>query len=152
MTERLIAEGWKSREMMGYTKHVGPLWVRQTDTDTAFGLLVADIHLNRRGHLHGGMLATLADNSLAWLVVAAVPGRPIATIQLNVHFIAPARLGDFIEARGEVVKATRSLVFVRGRFSVGKATIGEADGIWKILDDSPRGAAGPDASAVEGAE
>jgi uncharacterized protein (TIGR00369 family) len=139
VTERLIAEGWKTREMMGYTKHVGPLWMRQIDGVTQFGLEVAEIHLNRRGHLHGGMLATLADNSLAWLVVAAVPGRPIATIQLNVHFIGPARLGDFIEARGEVVKATRSLVFVRGRFSVGKATIGEADGIWKILDD-PRAA------------
>jgi uncharacterized protein (TIGR00369 family) len=140
VSERLIAEGWKSREMVGYTRHVGPLWVRQSEGVTAFGLEVADIHLNRRGHLHGGMLATLADNSLAWLVVAAVPGRPVATIQLNVHFIGPARLGDFVEARGEIVKATRSLVFVRGRFTVGKAIIGEADGIWKILDE-PRAAA-----------
>jgi uncharacterized protein (TIGR00369 family) len=138
VTEQLIKEGWRMREISGFTQHVGPLWTRGSGKDAVFGLEVAEIHLNRRGHLHGGMLATLADNSLAMAVAAAVPGRPIATIQLNVQFVAPARLGDFIEAHCEVVKATRSLVFVRGRFSVGRSTVGEADGIWKILDDPAR--------------
>jgi len=135
VTERLIKEGWKMREISGFADHVGPLWMRGTGADAVFGLEVAEIHLNRREHLHGGMLATLADNSLAMTVALALPGRSIATIQLNVHFVAPAKLGDFVEARGEVVKATRSLVFVRGHFSVGRSVIGEADGIWKILDE-----------------
>ena len=137
MTERLIAEGWTVRKTMGYAAHVGPVWMREIDGTTVYGLLVSEIHLNRRGHLHGGMLSTLADNSLAMTVADAVPGRPIATIQLNVHFTAPARLGDFVEARGALVKATRSLVFVRGDFTVGHTVIGAADGIWKILDAPP---------------
>jgi len=130
----LIAEGWTIRETVGYAAHVGPVWMRETDGVTVFGLLVDEIHLNRRGHLHGGMLSTLADNTLAMTASAAVPGRPIATIQLNIHFTAPARLSDFIEARGALVKATRSLVFVRGDFTVGRTIVGAADGIWKILD------------------
>ena len=137
VSERLIEDGWVQRELTGFARHVGPLWARGQGADTVFGLEVAEIHLNRRGHLHGGMLSSLADNSLAYTVLEAVRGRPVATIQLNVHFVGPARLGDFVEARCELVKATRSLVFVRGRFSVEKATIGEADGIWKILDEPP---------------
>jgi uncharacterized protein (TIGR00369 family) len=150
VTERLVKEGWRMREVSGFAEHVGPLWMRGTGKDAIFGLEVAEIHLNRRGHLHGGMLATFADNSLAMTISAAVPGRSIATIQLNVHFVAPARLGDFVEAHSEVVKATRSLVFVRGRFSVGRTVIGEADGIWKILDEAgPRRTTDPKEAEAE---
>ena len=134
MSEWLIKQGWTIRETIGFTAHIGPLWTLGEGTEAIYGLEVAEIHLNRRGHLHGGMLSTLADNSLAMAVAAAVPSRPIATVQLNIHFIGPATLGDFIEARCAVSKATRSLVFVRGRFTVRGKVIGEADGIWKTLD------------------
>ncbi len=135
MTDKLIAEGWAIRKTTGFAAHVGPLWMRHADGVAEYGVLVSEIHLNRRGHLHGGMLSTLADNTLALTVADAVPNRPIATIQLNIHFTAPARLGDFVEANCELVKATRSLVFVRGEFTVGRTAIGAADGIWKILDE-----------------
>ena len=134
MTEQLIKEGWRMREISGFTQHVGPLWTRGSGKDAVFGLEVAEIHLNRRGHLHGGMLATLADNSLAMAVAAAVPGRPIATIQLNVQFVAPARLGDFIEAHCEVVRLTRSIIFMGAKLLVGTRTAASATGIWKILE------------------
>jgi acyl-coenzyme A thioesterase PaaI-like protein len=41
------------------------------------------------------------------------------TVSLNGEFIGPAFEGDLIEARGEVVKAGKSLVFIRGIVSTG---------------------------------
>ena len=40
-------------------------------------------------------------------------------MSLNGEFIGPAFEGDLIEARGEVVKAGKSLVFIRGIVSTG---------------------------------
>ncbi len=40
-------------------------------------------------------------------------------------------------ARAEIVRKTRSLVFIRGQLTVGARVVLAADGIWKIL--SPRG-------------
>ena len=38
-----------------------------------------------------------------------------------------------VEARGEIVRGTRSLVFIRGLLTVGERTVAAIDGIWKVL-------------------
>ena len=45
--------------------------------------------------------------------------KPVTTVQLNNHFIAPGRLGELIIGRGEVLRATRSVVFIRGMLTQG---------------------------------
>jgi acyl-coenzyme A thioesterase PaaI-like protein len=54
-------------------------------------------------------------------------------VQLNVHFISGAKQGDFLVAEGEVMRVTRSIVFVRGRLTAGDKLIAYADGVWKRL-------------------
>jgi len=127
------AHGWQTRDSMGFNALIGPLWTRGEGVSRTLGLIVEAKHLNRRGHIHGGVLASFADNLLAVIVAAAVEPQPIATMQLNVHYVAPAHANDFLEGRGEVVRATRSVVFVAGRIVVGARTVAAADGIWKIL-------------------
>ncbi len=137
MSRDLAAEGWTTRQMGGFGQLVGPLWGRAEGAGWVVGLLVEERHLNKGGIMHGGMLCTLADSALAMVAWEGAKRRPIATIQLNVHFVDSAKKDDLLEGRCEVVRATRSLVFVRGRFSVGERTVGMADGIWKILGDTP---------------
>jgi acyl-coenzyme A thioesterase PaaI-like protein len=55
------------------------------------------------------------------------------TIQLNTHFLAAVTPGEFIELKGEVTRATRGLVFVRGILSVGDREVAAVDGIWRVL-------------------
>ncbi|MBX6747993.1 MAG: PaaI family thioesterase, partial [Acetobacteraceae bacterium] len=59
--------------------------------------------------------------------------KPCTTVQLNTQFIAPVRVGDFVEGRAEVLRTTRSVLFVRGMLTVGDRTVAHADGVWKIL-------------------
>ena len=135
----LIEQGWATKPSTGFNELVGPIWARREADVWVNGLLVTDKHLNFRGTLHGGMLATFADSVLGRTVVNATRPRPSATVQLDMHYVAPVRLGDFVEGRAEIIRVTSSLVFVAGRFNVGSAVVATANGAWKILNVSQRG-------------
>jgi len=49
------------------------------------------------------------------------------------QFLKPARVGDTVEVLPELVRETRSLVFMRGDFKVNGETIFSASSIWKLL-------------------
>ena len=55
-------------------------------------------------------------------------------------FIVPdivgvVRLGEFVEVRSEVVRATRSVVFLEAKMLVGDRVVATASGIWKIIGE-----------------
>ena len=89
---------------------------------------------NSRGDMHGGAIATLLDVGLSCAARAHDPLRyGVATVDLTIHFMAPAA-GDVIctsvcERRG------KSLSFVRGelRDDAGKL-LGMATGTFMLVD------------------
>jgi uncharacterized protein (TIGR00369 family) len=59
--------------------------------------------------LHGGILTTLADSAIAFAALTLIgPQAAIATVELNVRFLAPCR--ETVVARSRVVKAGRTLI------------------------------------------
>jgi uncharacterized protein (TIGR00369 family) len=129
----LEAEGWVTRQTSGYMGLVGPVYARREGAAWAYGVRAGAQHLNQNGKVHGGMLATLADSALGMIVWEAVERRPCVTVQLNTQFVSAASAGEFIEARADIVRKTRSLVFVRGELTVESRIVIAVDGIWKIL-------------------
>lgn len=131
------AAGWVQRPAGGFTDLVGPLWSRREGSPEApswaYGFLAGPQHTNVHGIVHGGMLVTLIDNALGLVVWESSGRRGAVTMQLNTQFIAAAQPGDFVEARGEVLRQARSVVFIRGTLSIAGRTILAADGIWKLL-------------------
>jgi len=57
---------------------------------------------------------------------------PCVTVQLDTLFLAPVPPGVLIEARGHVLRRTSSLVFLRGKLSVGDREVLGAQAIMKI--------------------
>ncbi len=129
----LEADGWATRETSGYMGLVGPIYARREGTGWAYGVRADVQHVNQAGNVHGGMLATLADSALGMIVWEAIGRRPCVTVQLNTQFVSAASVGEFIEARAEIVRQTRSLVFIRGQLTAGSRIVVVVDGIWKIL-------------------
>lgn len=127
--------GWDAVKANGFGELIGPLWRRTDRGSLRFGFIVAPKHLNRADTLHGGMLMTFADQALGLTSRHATGGKPHATIELNVQFADNARLGEFVEAHCEVVRATRSLMFMAAKMFVGPRIVGTANGIWKILGE-----------------
>ena len=135
--QELEAAGWHPRRSQGpFTQIVGPIWAREeTDGRSSYGLLIEERHTNSAGIAHGGMLMTIADHVLGWMVWDAVRPKRCVTISLNNQFIGAAKPGDFVAMRAQIVRQTRSLVFVEGRAHCEERVILSSEGIWKILGE-----------------
>ena len=128
-----IPDGWVVRPTKAFGTQVGPFYSPAGQEDEVCGFLAGAKHGNKRGVVHGGMLATTFDVALGNRAWHAAGQKPCATVQLNIHYIGAVQLGDFAAVRAEVMKATRSLVFLRGIMTVGDRVVASADGVWKIL-------------------
>ena len=131
-----IAAGWKRMDPEGYPALIGPFFARREGEGWRYGFLAEPRHRNMGGVVHGGILASIMDHALGKTVREAVRPLRCATIQLDLHYLAPVMPGDFVEARGEIVRKTRSVVFVRGHLTVGGRQVLSASGIWKVLESS----------------
>lgn len=132
--EAVIPEGFE--EVTGaapFANRNGPYYEKHIDEKVSVrAFRVAEKHLNGVKLVHGGMLMSFADSALARGVILAT-GRRCVTIKMNSEFLSPARAGDWIEAHVEVIKSTKTVVFVRGDLRVGRRTIFKADAIFHYV-------------------
>ncbi len=127
------AAGWQKVDAGAFVEIIGPLWRRRDNDRALCGLVVTGKHGNRGCLVHGGVLTTLLDTALGLASSDAQGGHQQATIGLNVQFLAPVRVGDFITVECEVVKATRTLMFMQGTLRAGENICATTQGTWKIL-------------------
>ena len=125
-------EGWKPRTLTGFFDLVGPLWTRKEGGAWAYGIMAEDKHTNPAGMVHGGMLTTLLDHALSAIAWEANERRPCITVALDIHFLAPARPGQFIAARGRIQSGDDMAFFMQGNLTVDGGEIATASAILKI--------------------
>ena len=99
----------------------GPFWytaaLEKTAGDTAlrsreFWLRVQERHCNTSSIVHGGLLMTMADLTMA---DAARDGNgDWVTISFDSHFVASAQLGDLLHSIAVCTRRTSRTAFVRG--------------------------------------
>ena len=114
-----------------FEMHAGPHYFRGERGQRVSGMRVRPVHTSASEFAHGGALLAFADSALtacAMDATGSIDGdlrgiERVATITLTSEFVAPARIGDWIECRGEVTKLTRSLAFVRGVMTVDGETV-----------------------------
>jgi acyl-coenzyme A thioesterase PaaI-like protein len=127
------SDGWRLMRGGAMPAGIGMPWSKRVGDIWRYGLLTTQEHANPQGALHGGILMTFADHGLSMLAWEAAKRAPCTTIQLNTHFLAAVEPGEFVELRGEVTRATKGLVFVRGLLAAGDRDVAAIDGIWRIL-------------------
>ena len=116
-----------------FERHVGPVWEQGEKGARRFGLRVDARHVNMRGVIHGGMLMTFADAALGQAAWDACDHAACVTLNMQSQFLAPAKAGDWIEVLPVLTRRTRSLIFLRGDFTVDGAPIYSVWSVWKIL-------------------
>jgi acyl-coenzyme A thioesterase 13 len=86
---------------------VGPFYAKRENDAIALGLRIEERHCNSRGICHGGLLATLADVALGYACVAAggaqAKSGSFVTTNLSVDYLAPARVGDWVQSEVKVL-------------------------------------------------
>ena len=113
-----------------------------TDVDEAAGEMrnsftASPDFRNPGGTVQGGMLAAMLDALTAGLVDATVAsGEIVATLNLSVHYLAPALPGS-IEGRGRIVRRGRDICFVHGELWQGGKQVAGAEAVCKIVKARP---------------
>jgi uncharacterized protein (TIGR00369 family) len=118
-TPQLVTEGewagWGRYDSDPYEALTGPFYARRGDDGVMVCAFRAEKkHMNGGGHMHGGCMATFADYALFMIADEALANSGSVTASLNCEFVDGAQEGELIEARGDVVRAGGSMVFVRG--------------------------------------
>ncbi|NKC11709.1 MAG: PaaI family thioesterase [Gammaproteobacteria bacterium] len=105
-----------------YEDHIGPFYERMANGSPECAVDIAHRHCNAGGIVHGGLLMAFADYT-AFVIAREALGGMGATISMTSDFMAPVHSGDLLAAQGEVMRETRSMVFVRGCEFVGERTV-----------------------------
>jgi uncharacterized protein (TIGR00369 family) len=107
--------GWRTWPRATYECNSGPFYYRhELNGRIRCAFRAGKKHMNGVGTVDGGCLMTFADFSLFAFASRELGTSSAVTVSFNAEFIDAAREGDLIEGEGEVVRAGRSVIFLRG--------------------------------------
>ncbi len=113
-------DGWFLYGSDPFEDHAGPFYYRLRDDGTPLcAMRTEPKHMNGGGFMHGGAIMTFADYCLFVIARDELQDSRSVTASFNGDFVGAVAEGSLVECRGEVVKAGRSMVFVRGLITTG---------------------------------
>ena len=126
--------GWSIWRSDAFEQRAGPFYERVDEAgDGVTAFRAGPEHMNGGGFMHGGCLMTFADSALFTIARPAMEGSFGVTVNLAGDFLDGARIGELMEARGQITRAARSIVFVRGLVTADARPVLSFSGIIKKL-------------------
>jgi uncharacterized protein (TIGR00369 family) len=111
-----------------------PLYSRRTDKAVIMGLRLAKPHTNARGLIHGGLIASLADNAMGYSCGQFIGGASsLVTIGLAVDFVGSAQLGQWLAVEPDVVRAGSTICFAQCLIKADDAVIARANATFRVV-------------------
>jgi uncharacterized protein (TIGR00369 family) len=111
-----------------------PLYSKKTETAVIIGLRLAKPHTNSRGLIHGGLIASLADNAMGYSC-ALVMGwtSSLVTISLAVDYVGSAEIGQWLAVESEVIKTGSTICFAQSLIKADDTVIARANGTFRVV-------------------
>ena len=107
--------GWYHWEPVdSFEELAGPFYCQPDGDAILCGFMPEAKNCNSGGSIHGGALMTFADFALFMIAGGMETAIHGVTVTMNSEFVGAAEPGRMLTARGEVIRAGGSLVFVRG--------------------------------------
>jgi uncharacterized protein (TIGR00369 family) len=109
-------KGWSTWSTGGdpYETALGPFCFKLEGDRARCAFQPRREHLNGGGTIHGGALMSFADFALFCIAHKALRNTKAVTLTCNSEFLKSGDRSGVVEAEGEVLRDTRSLIFVRG--------------------------------------
>ncbi len=117
---------------------LGPFYFREIDGAALCAFAPRREHLNGGSAIHGGALMSFADFSLFAIANRALAGQMAVTLTCNCEFLGAGGLEAHVESQGEVLRTTRSLVFVRGLVTQASRSLLAFSGTLKKIELAPQ--------------
>ena len=131
----------------GFTRHTRtspvtepwePIYAKTTSNAFILALRLTKPHTNSRGIVHGGLIATLADNAmgLSCGVHMKEPQR-LVTISLSVDYLASANIGQWLAVETNFVKLGGSVCFAQCLVTADGEPCARGNATFKLLKAKP---------------
>ena len=135
MTAENIPEGFEPHfRKSPFTDPWEPLYSRRTDKAVIMGLRLAKPHTNARGLIHGGLIASLADNAMGYSCAQAMDwALSLVTIGLCVDYIGSAQIGQWLAVEPDVIKTGSTICFAQGFIRADDAVIARANATFRVV-------------------
>lgn len=115
MTDTVIPEGFtRNTRPSPVTDAWEPLYERTTPDAVILGLWLREAHTNRRGLIHGGVIAALADKAMGHSCGRKMGGLySLVTVSLSLDYISTARIGQWLTIESDVIRTGKTLCFAQ---------------------------------------
>jgi uncharacterized protein (TIGR00369 family) len=111
-----------------------PLYSRKTDAAVIMGLRLAKSHTNARGLIHGGLIASLADNAMGYSCAQAMGwATSLVTISLAVDYVGSAEIGQWLSVESTVIKTGSTICFAQSLIKADDTVIARANGTFRVV-------------------
>ena len=111
-----------------------PLYSKRTEKGVTMGLRLDRPHTNARGLIHGGLIASLADNSMGYSCAQAMGGTSsLVTISLAVDFIGGAQLGQWLAVESEAIRTGSTICFAQSLIKAEDVVIARASATFRLV-------------------
>ena len=105
------------------------------------GLRLAKPHTNAHGLIHGGLIATLADNAMGYSCAHQMGWTSfLAKMGLAVDFIGTAQIGQWLAVEPDVIKTGCTICFAQSLVRADNVVIARANATFRVvrqLDQTP---------------
>ena len=117
-----------------FTEPWEPLYSKRTDRSVIIGLRLAKPHTNGRGLIHGGLIASPADNAMGYSCAQATDWTTsFVTISLAVDYVGSAQIGQWLAVESDVIKTGSTICFVQSLIKADDAVIARASGTFRVV-------------------
>jgi uncharacterized protein (TIGR00369 family) len=113
-----------------------PLYAKRTDRAVHLGLRLSKAHTNARGMIHGGLIASLADNAMGYSCAQATgwnTKNSLVTISLAVDYVGSADIGQWLAVECEVIKTGSTICFAQALIKADDVVIARANGTFRVV-------------------
>ena len=118
----------------GFMQNIGDLSFKKIDeVNFEYSIKILENFLNTGGIAHGGFIATIADTGMGNAAHIAAGNKRCVTINLDIKFISAGKLNERLIGKVNVLKKTKTLVFISCEIFGTEKIVATASGVWKIL-------------------
>jgi uncharacterized protein (TIGR00369 family) len=111
-----------------------PLYSRRTEKAVIVGLRLAKPHTNGRGLIHGGLIASLADNAMGYSCAQATDWTTsFVTISLAVDYVGSAQIGQWLAVESDVIRTGSTICFAQSLIKADDAVIARASATFRVV-------------------
>ena len=116
-----------------FNKYIGLKLEKFEVGAVVYSLKTTPSHLNVNQAVHGGVFFSMLD-SVTGATIRSITKQPIVTVNMSIHYFAPAKSGETLTASAKVIQQGKSIVTAEGVIedSIGKV-LAKSIGTFKII-------------------